>query len=188
MDAPLRRAALLASMALAACTIPDASPPNATRRREIADSLTAMIRATYDLSSDDVVSRLMSLYPDRGRVISASGGRVTTTRDSLQAGIQAFWEYVGRNMQEPRWVWGSSLVDVLSENAAVVTTTYRVPHRTPAGDPHTIGGAWTAVFVRRDGKWMIVQEHLSDVPQQILDAQDAAAAGGRDHGGHERRP
>ena len=27
-----------------------------------------------------------------------------------------------------------------------------------------IGGAWTAAFERRDGKWLIVQEHLSDAP------------------------
>jgi ketosteroid isomerase-like protein len=55
-------------------------------------------------------------------------------------------------------------VDVLSPDAAVLTTTYRVPHQTPDGRPHVIGGAWTAVFARRDGRWQIVQEHLSDVP------------------------
>jgi hypothetical protein len=53
---------------------------------------------------------------------------------------------------------------VLSPDAAVMTATYRVPHLTPRNQPHVIAGAWTAVFVRRDGRWMIVQEHLSDVP------------------------
>jgi hypothetical protein len=28
---------------------------------------------------------------------------------------------------------------------------------------HVIGGAWTAVFQKRAGKWVIIQEHLSDV-------------------------
>ena len=56
-------------------------------------------------------------------------------------------------------------VDVLAPDAAVVTTTYRVPHLTPAGQPHVIAGAWTAVFQRRDGRWVIVQEHLSDMPR-----------------------
>jgi hypothetical protein len=55
-------------------------------------------------------------------------------------------------------------VDVLSRTAAVMTATYRVPHHTPRGDPHVIGGAWTAVFSRRNGEWVIVQEHLSDSP------------------------
>jgi hypothetical protein len=28
---------------------------------------------------------------------------------------------------------------------------------------HVIGGAWTAVFQKRGGQWVIIQEHLSDV-------------------------
>jgi hypothetical protein len=28
---------------------------------------------------------------------------------------------------------------------------------------HVIGGAWTAVFQKRGGRWVIIQEHLSDV-------------------------
>ena len=58
-------------------------------------------------------------------------------------------------------------VDVLGPDAAVLTTTYRVPHRTPRGDPHVIAGAWTAVFERRGGKWVIIQEHLSDLPEAL---------------------
>jgi len=46
----------------------------------------------------------------------------------------------------------------------VLTTTYAIPHRTPEDEPHTLAGAWTAVFARRDGRWVIVQEHLSDAP------------------------
>jgi ketosteroid isomerase-like protein len=106
----------------------------------------------------------MSLYPDSGQVISASGGQVTASRDSLQAGIRAFWDNVGRNMRDPEWTWGPMHVDLLSSDAAVLTTTYRVPHLTPAGEPHVIAGAWTAVFQRRAGRWVIVQEHLSDLP------------------------
>ena len=55
-------------------------------------------------------------------------------------------------------------VDVLGPDAAVLTATYTIPHRTPRGDPHVVGGAWTAVFGRRGGRWAIVQEHLSDRP------------------------
>jgi hypothetical protein len=44
----------------------------------------------------------------------------------------------------------------------VLTTTYAIPHRTPEDRPHTLAGAWTAVFERRGGRWVIVQEHLSD--------------------------
>jgi len=123
-----------------------------------------MIVSAYDITKPgDVVSRLMSLYPKQGPVISASGGQVTSSRDSLESGIRAFWQYVGKNMQNPKWIWGDMHVDVLDADAAVVTTTYRVPHITPRGQPHEIAGAWTAVFQRRGGRWEIVQEHLSDV-------------------------
>ena len=143
----------------------------AAERTAIADSLTRLVTSAYDLSKGDVVRSLMSLYPDSGRVVSAAGGRVTTTRDSLEMGIRYFWENVGRNMREPRWTWGPMHVDVLSRNAAVVTTSYVVPHIQPDDAPHTIGGAWTMVFVRRGGRWMIVQEHLSDLPAAPPPAQ-----------------
>jgi ketosteroid isomerase-like protein len=76
-------------------------------------------------------------------------------------------------MQDPKWIWGTPQVDVLSPDAAVVTTTYRIPHRTPAGEPHTVAGAWTAVFARRGGKWVIVQEHLSEIPPEVLAADSS---------------
>ena len=182
MPRPHRRLALLvAVVALGtfACQSSSDSRLDPARRKAIADTLTGMIRSAYDLKAKDVVAGLMSLYPDSGRVISASGGRVTTTRDSLAAGIKSFYEYVGRNMQNPTWMWGTPFVDVLSPDAAVVTTTYRVPHRTPAGEPHTIAGAWTAVFARRGGKWTIVQEHLSEIPPEVMegDTLDVPAAG-----------
>ena len=177
MARPYRRLASLIAVALgslAACQM-DSSPASVdpAQQKAIADTLASMIRAAYDLRAKDVVARLMSLYPDSGRVISASGGRVTTTRDSLESGIKSFWTYVGQNMQDPTWIWGRPLVDVLSPNAAVVTTTYRVPHRTPSGEPHTIAGAWTAVFARRGGKWVIVQEHLSEIPAEVMAADTA---------------
>jgi ketosteroid isomerase-like protein len=45
-----------------------------------------------------------------------------------------------------------------------MTAKYHIPHLTPHNQPHTLGGAWTAVFEKRDGRWYIVQEHLSDLP------------------------
>lgn len=161
----------LASLLLAlsgACSAPGHTQLDASYREAIADTLRALIVNAYDITKPgDAVARLMSLYPDSGRVISASGGQLSTTRDSLEAGIRAFWTYVGQNMQQPKWEWGPMFVDVLAPDAAAVTTTYRVPHRTPRGEPHVIAGAWTAVFQRRAGKWVIIQEHLSDLPEAL---------------------
>ena len=164
---------LLAATSLFAAACQPATQVDPAQRRAIADTLTTMIRSAYDLKANDVVAKFMSLYPDTGRVISASGGRVTTSRAALETGIKSFWEYVGRNMQNPKWEWGTPQVDVLSPTAAVVTTTYRIPHRTPAGEPHVVAGAWTAVFERRGTKWVIVQEHLSEMPPEVMAADTA---------------
>ena len=153
---------LLAAVA-AACAPRSAADMSNAEKTAIADSLKHLVVAAYDLSKPDVVARLMSLYPTQGRVVSASGGVTTTTRPQLQQAIQAFWTYVGQNMKQPRWEWTSMTVDVLAPDAAVMTSTYRVPHLTPMGMNHVIGGAWTAVFQKRSGKWVIIQEHLSDV-------------------------
>ena len=179
MTAPLRRSALLFTAfagLLAGCTTRGDAPLAAAERAAVADTLRSMIVTAYDLSKpDDAVARMMSLYPKTGNVVSASGGRVSVSRDSLEAGIRAFWQYVGQNMRDPEWTWDSMHVDVLARDAAVVTATYRVPHLTPRGQPHTIAGALTVAFQRRDGLWTVVQEHLSDLPQPP--APDGAATG-----------
>ncbi|HJR64594.1 MAG TPA: DUF4440 domain-containing protein [Gemmatimonadaceae bacterium] len=131
-------------------------------RAAIADTLRALIAKAYSFSDSNVVAELMSLYPARGPVVSASSGRVTANRDSVEAGLRWFWEHVGQNMRDPKFTWGDTHVQVLSPNAAVLTGAYTIPHRTPRDAPHVVGGAWTAVFERRDGRWVIVHEHLSD--------------------------
>ena len=161
------RAALLIGgcLAVLSCTAPEQAPMSAAQRDLIANALKSLIVNAYDLSKPDPVARLMSLYPPSGDVVSASGGQVSTSRDSLEAGIRAFWNNVGKNMRDPKWTWGTMHVDVLSPSAAVVTTTYSVAHHTLRGEPHVIAGAWTAVFKRVGTQWLIVQEHLSDAPK-----------------------
>lgn len=159
--------ASISAVVYAAGCVPRDSGLSGLERAAIADSLKRMVISVYDLSKPDVVGSLMSLYPPGGRVISASGGAMTTTRPQLEEQIKTFWKYVGSNMKQPKWEWTAMEVDVLSRDAAVMTATYRIPHTTPNGMRHEIGGAWTAVFARRDGRWMIVQEHLSDAPQTM---------------------
>lgn len=138
---------------------------SATDRQAIATAVEQRLRDATDLrAGGDVVARMLSLYPDSGRIVSASAGYVTTDRDSLAGSVRHFWEYIGQNMRDPEWRWGPMQVDVLGPDAAVVTANYRIPHITPRGEPHVIGGAWTAVFARRNGRWVVVQEHLSDTP------------------------
>ena len=159
----LRCLAILA-LPLVACTDADRAGMSDAERGAIADTLTGLMASAYDFTQPNVRERLLSLYPDSGRVVSAAAGRVTTDRAELDSAIGTFWQYVGQNMVGPRWMWEDIEVDVLARDAAVVTASYTIPHHTPAGRPHTIAGAWTAVFAKRGGRWMIIQEHLSDVP------------------------
>jgi hypothetical protein len=162
---------------------PELSP---AEREQIAREIRAQVVAAYDnIAAPGAVERLVSLYPRSGLVYSAGAGRFTASRDSLATGIREFWTNVGQNMRQPRWEWTAMHIDVLSPEAAAMTATYRVPHFTPRGEPHVIAGAWTAVFARRDNRWVIVHEHLSDVPV-IPDATVRATADtSRDaHAGH----
>src|SRR5688572_18876316 len=121
-------------------------------RQAIADSLTRQVKAAYDVTKPNLEQRLLSLYPETGRVVSASGGQITGSRDTLAAGLKAFQDNVAANMRQPQWIWDQMLFDVLSPTSAVMTATYHVPHLTPRNEPHTIAGAWTAVFEKRGSR------------------------------------
>lgn len=152
----------------------EVTPEVATRvQREVEQTL----REAYDISKPKVVERMLSIYPTSGRIISANTGRAMTSRDSISVAVNEFWNYVGVNMREPRWQWGDFYVDVLSPTAAVVTATYRIPHRNPNDQPHVLGGAMTVVFQKRGGRWVVVHEHLSDAPQ----SGDSLGMGGMSH-------
>ena len=158
----LRDLGIVLSVALTACGARQAKSGNADAA--LADTLKARIAEAYDFSRPGAAERMEALYPDTGRVISASGGHVVASADSLRAGIASFWSNVGQTMRNPKWVWGDVYVDRLASDAAVLTSTWSIPHLAPDGSPHVIQGAWTAVFKRIGGKWLIVVEHLSVPP------------------------
>ena len=160
-------AALIACALLVGCA---ASELSVAEKKAIATEIESEVRAAYDLKNPDVEKSFEKLYPDTGRIVSASSGKIIASRDTLFAGIHAFWQYVGSNMRNPKWMWDRILIDVLSRDAAVMTATYHVPHLTPMNMPHVIGGAWTAVFRKENGRWVIIQEHLSDLPPAMADS------------------
>ena len=159
----MRSAFLAASLFLMACGASGEAPSAADSQR-VAREVEQTLRTAYDLSKPGLTERMLALYPERGSVISANSGRAIASRDTLEDGIRYFWDNVGVNMRNPRWEWQRFWVDVLSPTAAVVTATYRVPHLNPRNQPHVIGGAMTMAMQKRNGRWVIVQEHLSDVP------------------------
>lgn len=165
-----------------ACSRPEPASTVLTpaQKTEIEDAIRKLVIDTYDLTAPNVVDRMMSLYPDSGPVFSTSSGHVASTRSELEQQIKTFWQYVGSNMREPKWEWTAMHVDVISPEAAALTASYRIPHLTPENRPHEIAGAWTAVLVKREGRWFVIQEHLSDVPV----AASTPSPGSEDHSGH----
>lgn len=159
--ASTRLMVLLVSLAMPGCSN-RVQGVSAIQRFAAERAIRSEVESAYDFSRPDVPGNLMALYAPTGPIISASSGRITTSRDSLRAGIQAFWTNVGRNMRDAHVEWTAMDIDLLAPDVAVMTATYRIPHRQPNGLPHVIGGAWTAVFVLRNGRWYVIEEHLSD--------------------------
>ncbi len=157
-----RRAALVYLVALAGVL------PGCAGTREapadnaaLADTLSGLIAEAYSFDSPDAIERMAGLYAPGEHVVSASGGRLTVSADSVRSGIERFWTLAGQNMRNPRWTWHEVHVERLGDDAAVLTGTWSIPHIALDDQPHVIEGAWTAVFRRINGEWKIIQEHLS---------------------------
>ena len=167
-------AALIVVVAFACSTgQPSQDEMTPVERKAIADTIQALLTTTYTFDGSDPVPRFMKLYADTGAVVSAASGGFSVSRDSLRKGLATFWTTAGQYMQHPSWTWGTMKVDVLSRGAAVVTARYTIPHWTREGRPHVLGGAWTSVWTRRDGRWVIIQEHLSDLPRPVAERVEA---------------
>jgi ketosteroid isomerase-like protein len=162
--AAIRSIVLFATAGLTVACMEPVNTVNPVQRWSSERAIRAEVVGAYDLSKPHVVDQLMALYAPRVKIISASGGKIIASRDSIRLGLEAFWANVGRNMRNPKVEWTAMYIDVLSPTSAVMTATYRIPHKQPNGLPHVIGGAWTAVFEKRGQRWLIVQEHLSDNP------------------------
>lgn len=165
-------AAAAVALSAASCSRGGSASVTPQQRQAITQAIETEMRAANDPTKPNLAARILSLYADTGRIVSASGGRAITARDTIAAGIHYFVDNVAANMRDPHWIWDRMYIDVLAPDAAVLTATYHIPHINPHGQPHVIGGAWTAVFQKRGDRWVIIQEHLSDLPQQS--AMDSA--------------
>lgn len=180
-------AALIVASPLSCSTDWSSSELSDGNRQAIADSIRAILTTTYVFDGANPVSRFMRLYADSGAVVSAASGGFTVGRDSIERALTSFWTTAGQYMQQPTWTWGQMQVEVLAADAAVVTARYTIPHRTPEGKPHVLGGAWTSVWSRRRGRWVIVQEHLSDLPREVAARVEATMPPAMPGQGSEKR-
>ena len=165
--------ALIVVIALGCSTGGQTSELTAAERQSIADSVRTTLERAYAFDGKNPVPRFLALYPDTGSVVSAASGGFTVGRDSIERALTAFWTNAGQFMQQPAWTWGAMKIDVLSRDAVVVTARYTIPHWTLEGRPHVLGGAWTSIWTHRNGRWAIIQEHLSDLPRSVAERVEA---------------
>src|SRR6185312_11626512 len=104
----------LAGLAGPGCSSGSAPGVTAIQRIAAERAIRTEVEAAYDFTRPDVPGNLMALYAPTGPILSASGGRITTSRDSLRAGIQAFWTNVGQNMRDAHVEWTAMHIDVLA--------------------------------------------------------------------------
>ena len=115
------------------------------------------------LRSEDADSALSCYEPD---AIVASHGSLYPSFDSFADDTRAFYADLRQiDLAE----WDEMRVQVLNEDAAVLTATVRWSSVNKAGARLELKGVWTAVFVQNAGRWRIRTRHESFEP--LVDQQ-----------------
>lgn len=101
----------------------------------------------------------LSHYASEARV--ASLGFLYPSFDSLSADVHSFYDTIERvNIAS----WDKMHVDVICDEAAVVTATFHWNSTDTSGAVLDLQGAWTAVFTLQEGDWKIRILHESVLP------------------------
>lgn len=130
------------------------------QRAVVEDTVRKVAASAVATANRRDVDAFMRFYPDSG-VATVGGGLVLMDRDSLHGVITEAWGVP----------WMKSMVsdvkierlDVLGPAAAAVTTTSTTTIDS-AGKKLTFRNAWTGVWANRDDRWVVVQEHSSQLP------------------------
>jgi len=125
------------------------------QRSAIADSVRMAHRALFAATQSRNVDSIMSYFT--GEAGFAEAGMLYPSRDSLVNAARNFFggtRSVAVTTAEP-------VIVVLGPNAAALATTFRESVVDTAGHTIDISGAWSAVYRREAGRWMVVQAHES---------------------------
>src|SRR5690349_20648384 len=130
--------------------------------RVIEDTLRSIVLHSFqDIEAKNADGALRPMSSD---VIFVGDGLMITGRDSLlRLTTRAFsqWHAVKAEVKISR-------VEVLSPDAAIVNWESHVDATDAKGGHTPYGGLVTAVFVRRDGKWQIIQQQqCAPMPPEV---------------------
>ena len=124
---------------------------------QAADSVRVFLKRYIAAYESRDIHAVMALYPNRGPVSSANDGKITTSRDSLAAGIGRF---LGR-LKSVSFSTETPIVTVLDPRTAVITLEFHGTGSWNDGGTFSTNGSWTAVLGERDGRFTIIQEQES---------------------------
>jgi ketosteroid isomerase-like protein len=129
----------------------------AADRTRIEDSVRVFLTRYIAAYESRDIKAVMALYPAGGPVASANDGRMTTSRDSIEAGIGRFLS----GMREIVFGNDPPIVTALDSRTAVVTLAFHGTGTWNDGRAFSTTGSWTAVLAERDGRFAIIQEQES---------------------------
>ena len=119
----------------------------------------AVKQAAWDhLLAKDAAQALNHYEPD---AIIASNASLYPSLEGFAADAREFYDTL---RQVDLAVWDEMHVQVLSEDAAVLTATVRWSSTDTAGVRLDLKGVWPAVYMLRNGRWRICTRHESFAP------------------------
>lgn len=151
------RIGIVAAMIAVLPAIGAAQDIRAADRNRISDSVQTFLKRYIAAYESRDIHAVMALYPADGPVASANDGRITTSRDSLSAGIERFLV----RLKEVSFHTEPPIVTVLDARTAVITLTFHGTGTFNDGGTFATNGSWTAVLGERDGRFAIIQEQES---------------------------
>jgi SnoaL-like protein len=130
--------------------------PEADRTR-VEDSVRVFLTRYIAAYEARDIRSVMALYPASGPVASANDGRITTSRDSIEAGVGRFL----KGMREIAFTTDPPIVTALDSRTAAITLAFHGTGTWNDGRAFSTTGSWTAVLAERDGRFTIIQEQES---------------------------
>ena len=165
------RAAALAL--LAACSPTGRAAPDEAARSAVADTITQKAALFAQMVNRRDAAAVMTLFADDRDMTYAENGMLYPSRDSLERAITALYGA----QRELTFGWDELRVVPLASDAGVLLGRFHVLGLDLAGTTVRVDrGTWTGVFVRRNGRWVIVHAHESYPPPVVHRAPRRAAA------------
>lgn len=136
-----------------ACSSPASETPPST------NEITALFTEWNDALATGDPDTVAALYAPDAVLIPTLSDQVRTDH----AGIVDY--FVGFLPIRPSAVIQQSVVSVLDADAAIDAGVYRFTlHKTDV--PETVDARFTFVYQKQDGRWLIVNHHSSEMPQE----------------------